>query len=242
MIRRHLASGLCSLAFVGSVVAGAACSSSSSGGSDGGSGSGSGIDAGSGSGGGSGGSSGSSGSSGGSSSGGSSGSSSGGSDAPEGGPSDGSSGSSSDSGPIGLSPQTELGSITPIVDGGPNNLGFIILESLDIPNACTEQTPNLTNSSAFFFEIVTASESAIVPGTYNLGGNTQAGYVTYNATCQKAVEQATAGSITISTLDSSTIGGSYSLTFSQGLVSGSFSAMNCPSFGNGHSSSDAGCM
>lgn len=130
-------------------------------------------------------------------------------------------------------------------DGGPpNNLVYIELESLDIPNACTEQTPNLSNSNAIVLEVYQGNGSAVGAGTYNLGTSgtvmVQAGYATYGASCAKTIDPATTGSITISAMNGSTIVGSYSLTFSQGTASGNFSAMICPIFGNGQS--DAGCQ
>jgi|HubBroStandDraft_6_1064221.scaffolds.fasta_scaffold560233_2 hypothetical protein len=129
-------------------------------------------------------------------------------------------------------------------DGGPpNNLVYIELESLDIPDACTEQTPNLSSSNAIFLEVYQGNGSAVATGTYSLGTSgtvmAQAVYATYDASCAKTIDAATTGSITISAANGSTIGGSYTLTFSQGTATGNFSAMICPIFGNGQS--DAGC-
>jgi hypothetical protein len=93
-------------------------------------------------------------------------------------------------------------------------------------------------------ELDVASESGPVdPGTYTIKASssslTAASFSSTNGTCQSSDSQATAGTITIASLDASGITGSYNLTFPSGPVSGSFTAGFCSIPDAGSSATDA---
>jgi hypothetical protein len=85
--------------------------------------------------------------------------------------------------------------------------------------------------------------SAIGPGTFPIAtsdNGAQARFTTTTATCDAATSSvASGGTITLTGVTSTTVSGTYSLTFGTGTLSGSFEVAACPS-GDGGASIDGG--
>jgi hypothetical protein len=65
-------------------------------------------------------------------------------------------------------------------------------------------------------------------GTVSVGANLDVQYATYDATCNSpAGESATSGSVTITSVDTCKVVGTFDVTLNTDHVTGSFTAPNC---------------
>lgn len=107
---------------------------------------------------------------------------------------------------------------------------------VNISSACStatnDQATNKTPPNLTGLSLAVANTAAIAPGTYNITSSSvpaaSAGFTKTDATCNNTVNaSATAGTITISAIDSSHAQGTFNLTFGSDTLTGNFNAPNC---------------
>jgi len=96
----------------------------------------------------------------------------------------------------------------------------------DFAGVCALGNNLKANSSGLLFDFLTAS--AFTVGMVNFGTDLDVSYATYDATCNSLQgESATAGSVTITSVDTCKVVGTFDVTLNADHVTGSFSAPNC---------------
>jgi hypothetical protein len=146
--------------------------------------------------------------------------------------------------------QTVIGNSGP-VDGGAGYEAIVGLLNLDIPNACAaaQTSEQFANTQAVLLvvvettPIVAGQVYAVVNETDGgVGTGAEALYSASNATCQNVTtEEATGGTVTFTTLSSTTMAGTFTVTFSGGdSASGSFDIPVCAGLALGTESGDGG--
>ncbi len=96
----------------------------------------------------------------------------------------------------------------------------------DFSGACALGNNLKANSSGLLFDFLTSSSFTV--GTVNVGAALDVQYATYDATCNSPTgESSTSGSVTITSVDSCKVVGTFDVTLNNDHVTGSFTAPNC---------------
>lgn len=117
----------------------------------------------------------------------------------------------------------------------------------DVGNVCTAlQTNSVAASSKVLDVSVVANSGAVMPGDYKLNGAGGIGgavtFTVQDQNCNPTLQSsATVGSVTLTTVSTSTVAGSFDVTFPTGdHVTGTFSAPVC-AFSSGADAAAQGC-
>jgi hypothetical protein len=137
-------------------------------------------------------------------------------------------------------------------DGGVAQTLVVGLSSADLSSFCAAaqmySNTDIASTTTLTVGALVLGSTPVGPGTYTIdsdaGTSTGEGALSQtNATCQDTVhDQATSGTVTITSASSTNVTGTYDLTFAGGSMSGSFSAGVCPiTIGNnGDAGADGG--